>query len=467
MIVEPYRRNPKPPVVALLLPSGEVVNEHGEDVDLDDWPPDHRLWCSYETAYTLVREGKGEALCWNGEEIRWRHDRHETEWVRRSSDANVIKLPFSHLPVETQLRGFCLWRDWLAAYGASPAGTSGSAAWSLLRARLERRLVTSSGERPPLRQTVGGRQELGPGGPGEYRGRLLHLDLPAAYASTLAGLRYGGVWLDTRDEPGRRLTDYAGADTPVFVRARVRIPATESGGSGPLIQRPRRITRSYLESMLVGSLYPAGTRLQGFWTWEELQAAEASGARIERVLGGWVHRSGWHPFVPWWDAIVEGRALGGLAGQLAKMTGNALWGRFCMDPRVSGRRTIRRRVKTGTRTELISRMLPERPAPWPAHDLAETVSGRVRARLFLGMLAAGDGLVSAHTDGLWIRGVVDVGEDWRMKDRAAELDLLGPQKLRYRPKGGDEWWYCVSGVPAERAPELFQHDWEEAGFAAA
>ena len=482
MIVEPYKLRPVAPQVALLTPDGVPVSEHGELLDLDDWPPGCRLWASYETVYALVRAGNGEALCWDGEEIRWRHRRFEDGWKRRASDANVIKLPLDHLRFEQSLAGFAAWRDWLAAFGASPTGTSGSAAWSLLRARLERRLVTGAGERPPLLQTLGGRQQLGPAGQGRFEGRLELHDLPSAYAATLAGLRYGGTWLEAADTPGRRLETFAGGDYPVFVRARVRVPELDYG---PLPRRPRRrVARGFLAAALAGSTYPVGRTLQGLWTWEELAAAEAAGCRVERVLGGWVHRSGWFPFAPWWEAVEQGRRMPGLAGQLAKLTGNALWGRFAMDPRSSGGRTIR--SHNGRR--LRARLLPERPFPFPAHDLAETVSGRVRARLFLAMLAAGEGLVSAHTDGLWIESTSRPGqtasrephkledrvqlpgplsEEWRVKSRARRLDVLDPQVLRVWPRDpAAEPRVVYAGRPVTVAAEDFERAWARAGFAA-
>lgn len=489
MIVDPYKLHPVAPQVALLTREGLAVSEHGELLDLDAWPQGYRLWASYETVYALVREGRGEALCWNNEEIRWRHRRFEDGWQRRASDANVVKLPFDQLPVAAQLKAFAAWRDWLAEYGAAPTGTSGSAAWSLLRARLERRLVTSKGQWPPIRQTSGGRQALGPGGQGRYEGALVHLDLPAAYASTLAGLRYGGVWLTSQDSPGRRLERYAGGDYPVFVRARVRVPEL---AYGPLLKRPRFLVRGYMESELLGAVYPTRTRVQGVWTWEELEAAEAHGCTIERVLGGWIHRSGWFPFAPWWEAIAAGRSQPGLAGQLAKVTGNALWGRFCMDPRVSGKRSVR----SSRGAKLEDRVLPVRGAPWPAHDLAETVSGRVRARLYGVMAAAGDSLLAAHTDGAWL--LKDPAEDvngglaflspskgnpltprgsfssgpafsaWRKKEEARRLDLLNPQVLRYWPEPPlpSEPWTVFAGVPAERAAVMFERAWRKAGYAA-
>lgn len=478
MIVEPYKLHPVAPRVALLLGDGQAVDEDGELLDLDAWPQGTRLWAAYETVYRLVREGRGEALCWRGEEIRWRHRRFEETWVRRPSDANVVRLPFSHLRPESQLSGFSLWRDWLGSRGASPTGTSGSAAWSLLRATLDRRLLTGSGERPPIGWTVGGRQQLGPLGAGMYTGRLEHLDLPAAYASTLAGLRYGGVWL--QHEPrvaGRDVFRYAGGDYPVFVRAQVRVP---DGFTGPLLRRPRRRPGSYLEAQVLANEYPAPARLQGVWTYEEVAAAEASGCRV-RILDGWVHRSGWQPFLPWWDAIQEGRALGGLAGSLAKVTGNALWGRFCLDDRAGTRfiRSLDRRGRTAHRA------LQGRSSMFPAHDLAETVSGRVRAKLWQGISSAAGRLVLADTDGYWAldetggSGVARTGEMppvseppvsssvWRTKGYARRLDVLLPQCYREWPLDKSRGpWVTFAGVPAELAPGVFDERWKAAAEAA-
>lgn len=459
MIVNPYTLRPVPPTIAVLTPEGVAVSEHGEQLDFERWPPGYRLWASYETVYGLVRDGVGEALCWNNEEIRWRHKRFEDDWRRRPSDANVVKVPFDHLGLDSVLMSFAAWRDWLAGYGASASGTSGAAAWSLLRATLERRLVTGAGARPPLRQTIGGRQELGPAGAGRFEGVLAHVDLPAAYAASLARLRYGGSWLEASDRSGRRLEQYGGDDYPVFVRAKVRVPLELH--YGPLVRRPRRPSRGYLESRLAGSVYPRGVRLQGVWTWEELAAAEASGCRVERVLGGWIHRSGWYPFAPWWAAIERGRSIPGLAGTLAKVTGNALWGRFCMDVALGGKRTIR--SKQGR--QLVGRALETRGGPLPAHDLAETVSGRVRARLYALMAKAGDDLVAAHTDGAWIFGGRDLSDDaWRLKEHARVLEVLDPQVFRYWPQPAHhaEPWTVFAGVPAERADELFERAWQKA-----
>ncbi|MDE3097722.1 MAG: hypothetical protein KGK07_17180, partial [Chloroflexota bacterium] len=202
--------------------------------------------------------------------------------------------------------------------------------------------------------------------------------------------------------------------------------------------------------------------IQGVWTWQEVEAAVGAGATLLKVLGGWVHISARRPFLPWWERIQEGRSVPGLAGLLAKMTGNALWGRFCLDNRAAGVRTIRRRDGD----VLKQRRLQSKGGIPPAHDLAETVSGRVRAELFRVLAAAGEQVISAHTDGAWIRASGLDPAGWRLKGVARRLDVLDPQVLRYwpSPPAEGEPWVVFSGVTAERAPETFEREWSARGF---
>ena len=460
MIVDPYKRSPVAPTVAVLTREGQIISERGELLDPDDWPPDTRAWCDYDTVRELVSErGIGEALCWNSEEIRWRHERLDVEgWKTRRSDVSVLRLPFPEDPAKT-LRALGLWRDWLATHGASPTGTSGSAAWSLLRATLTETLFCSMGSCPPLLQTLGGRIELGPAGPGRYEGELCQVDLQAAYARELASLRYGGRWFSSTDLPGvkREPAWWAREGRPVFVRARLRIP---DGLYGPLIRRPRKrmSTLALYASQLYERRYPVGCTLTGVWTWQELEGALEQGARLLGVQEFWVHLAARRPFKEWWAAIEQGRAMPGLAGLLAKVTGNALWGRFCMDSRTQGRRSIR-----SLNGKLTSRDLPLRGGLPPAHDLAELVSGRVRAELTRLMVRAGNGLLSAHTDGAWIQGGLELSGGWREKQPARRLDLVDPQTLRYWPVPAhpSEPWVVYAGVPARQAAATFEKRWED------
>lgn len=456
-MIAPYKRNPEPPYVALLTPEGDVISEHGELLDFKAWPDGYRAWCDYDTVRILVSEGKGEALCWNGEEITWRHKKRMDlqGWTRRATDVHVIKLPF-YEEHEATLRALAAWRDWLAGYGASPTSTTGSAAWSLLRATLRHNLWTSMGEAPPLKQTLGGRQELGPAGKGIFEGAITQIDLPAAYASELGNLRYGGHWHKTSALPLRRSADWwAQGNRPTFCRAFIRVPEL---AYGPLPRRPRK--RVYgLAAALLGAEYPTGTRLQGVWTWDELRAAESHGATIIRVLDTWVHLAGTQqPFLPWWDAVQEGRQMRGLAGLLAKTTGNALWGRFAMDTKANGRRTIR---STNKRGKLVARPFTFQGGKPPSHDLAETVSGRVRARLFDAMVNAGDNLISAHTDGMWITAdqhLIASLPMWRRKQEAHRIELLDPQVLRYYPSKGKPQT-VFAGVPSKQSEAAFDEQW--------
>lgn len=467
-MISPYKRPPQVPVMAILLPDRTVLDERGKRIDLDNFPlpaetgETVRVFCSYDTVRKLVLEGYGEALCWNREEIRWRHRQFEQGWRNRPSDVSVLKTPFPD-DVSKALRALCNWRDWLASYRAVPVGTTGSAAWSLLRACLRKDLWLGVGSPPPLRQTLGGRQELGPAGAGTFTGSIEQLDIPAAYAWELGHLPYGGRWFKASEFVGgnRPPEWWAQQGRPTFCRAVVRVP--DSFYLGPLPRRPRG-RRSGLRALVAGASYPVGVKLQGLWTWQELLAAEAAGSKIVRVLETWGHISGDEtPFLPWWNAIHAGRQMPGMAGQLAKMTGNALWGRFCMDNSV-GERSVSSH-KPGER-HMRTRVLNFIGGSRPDHALAETVSGRIRAALFMFMYRAGDRLISAHTDGAWTYSLgADAPEGWRRKQRAVQLDLLDSQHLRYFTSSREPV-AVFSGVPASLSLEHFQKAWEGAGYAA-
>lgn len=467
MIIEPYKKTPRPPTVALLSDSGEIRDEDGRRYGPESIPENVRVWCSYDVARSLVNDGQGEALTWNGEEIRWRSTNHgdlEGVWKNRPTDVAVIKLPFPDNP-SPGLAALSQWRDWLARYGAAPTGTTGSASMSLLRATLEEKLFCTMGEAPPILQTMGGRLEMGERGVGRTEGRLEQWDMQAAYASEIGGMRYGGRWWNTKDLGVTHEPEWwARNGRPVFVHARVKIP---EGIIAPLIRRPKKrmsVMRLYMDSLTVPR-YPSGTQT-GLWTWQELEGAIEAGCTVREILNVYAHLGGSQVFEPWWDAIQDGRAAGGLAGALAKMTGNALWGRFCMDVRVRGDRAIRRREKGKRRLTQWS-VADRAGGPRPAHDLAETVSGRVRSRLYRAMAAVGPALISAHTDGMWV-----VGDDslrslektgWRQKEAARRIDVLDPQTLRYWPKRNQEPRYVMAGRPAREAPEAFAKLWEKRG----
>jgi hypothetical protein len=457
LIVTRYKRPPAHVTVCYLRPDGVPISEHGRELSLEHWPEHHRLWASADTVRALVQEGRGESLCWKNQDVRWHAGRDAGEWQRAPSDALVIWYPLEQFGEPAILRGLARWRDWLEREGAGATGTLGSCSWSLLRATLEETLFTPKrGDPPPISYTLGGRQETGPPGPGLYEGSLEHVDLQAAYARELGRLEYGGRWRASGElGVGLAPARFGREERPLFVRAKVRIPEL---ATGPLPDRPRSPEHPFLKLGL-GPEYPTGVTIQRVWSWQELVAAERAGVKVLRLVEFWAHIAGdRRPFAPWLEAVERGRRLNGLAGQLAKMTGNALVGRFSMRGGAGQWRTIRSRYGAQTAHRLTGGAFTI-PA---AHDLAETVTGRTRARVFAALHELGNDAVAFHTDGGWrFSGEPLTGEGWRVKSRAERIELLGPQTLRYWSVGSLEPQVVFAGLPATFAPAAFDRAWAE------
>jgi hypothetical protein len=458
--IDPYKVNPVPPTVAYLDCDGRAVDELGDVHELETLPRGTRVYGSWDTVDALLGAGEGEAYIWNEEPVRWRHRRFDDGpigWSRRHTDVTVIRLPFPADPTRV-LAGLAGWRDWLGRYGAAPQGSLGSSAMSLLRATIREPLRTAAGALPPVRWTLGGRQQLLVE-PRTSFADAVHLDLPAAYSSTLGTMRYGGFWRELEAPALRWLESSSQAGAPVLAHARVRVPA--SLAVGPVPRRPRRQPGSVdaswdmcdvMNPAVVG--YPTGVRLAGTWSWPELAEAIEAGCAVD-VDRAWVHvtRSGalGQPFLPWWGAVQEGRAMPGFAGGLAKASANALWGQFCIG---EGRRMLRRGDGS-------VRLLPAPGGGMPrSWDLAELITGAVRAKLAGLMRRLGAGVLSVHTDGGWTDGVGEPPDGWLVKAEATRLDLIGPQSLRYWREGSRGGaLYCVSGVAPARAESWFEERW--------
>lgn len=494
--VEPYARvRPAPPELAILDRDNWLDCEDGVRRHLSKLPKGVHAWADQATVLSLLRRGEGLAVCWRGQPIRY-------TWGGR-----MVRVLRADLPQSGALEAMCAWRDWLCSYGAAPQGSLGSSSMSLLKATLTEPLWTSApkAECPPWRFTVGGRQEVGPlGAPRHVQGDLCHFDLRAAYASRLATLEYGGWWHRLHEGKVERHARFLhDSQKMVACRARVRLSGS---WPGPLVRRPKAAPITTAFEFVD---YPTEGVVQGVWTMAELLQAEALGCRVW-FLDGWFHsHEGRRPFAPWWAAVEDGRRMSGFAGALAKMTGNALWGQFCIADAPVKTELFYRRERGGLR--IVNRPLEARRGRPPAHDLAEFLTGSVRADLTGFMALAGERLVSAHTDGGWIDetctatdelvgvgvdgradsgmvvarrsrtpdvdargeraaeriqrnddGRVRPSEEWRLKDRAEELRLLDPQTLAYRRPGESVWQYVVSGWPSEGAEGEFERRWSSA-----
>jgi hypothetical protein len=100
----------------------------------------------------------------------------------------------------------------------------------------------------------------------------------------------------------------------------------------------------------------------------------------------------------------------------------------------------------------------------PAYDLAEYLTGIVRAELWLAMMEAGPHLVSAHTDGLWV-DCTDFSPrlslEWRNKATASRIRTIDAQNLAYVLAGSDDWLYVVAGARSYLAAGRFEDSWTQ------
>ncbi len=432
MKIAPYRRRPPVQHVGLVTRTRRVILEDGSRPRLRDVDPRIKLYADAHLINArFLRRGDGKAISWNDRPVRWLADLDHAVYLLQGYPGDGDEI----------MDGIVAWRDRLALHGAR-VGSPAAASLSLLRTTLDRTLYLGSG-RPRIPMVLGGRQEAF-AAPGTY-GAFVHVDLRSAYARTLGELVYpAGTW---REWSGPLPAD---PELPMLVRARVRIPE----GIGLIPRRPRRRPQPGLARMLAPIEYPTATTVQGIYNLAELRAAESAGAAV-RPIQAWVHLGTAHrPFAVWWELIRSGRALGGYAGDLFKLAGNTLWGRFAID----GVRTLDRWVDGHRITEAVDG--PVLPAALGAEDVSELVASTVRARLLSELIVpAGDDLLSVHTDGGLVRGrgeiVASMSSDWRVKHRGGLVIYLGPQMYAYRARGARELSYVVSGIEPEHAPLAF------------
>jgi hypothetical protein len=432
-VIKPYRKPPPVPPVALVRRDGAIVREDGSTMGLLGGYPDDPtvIYADKDVAEDHVLHGRGSIIRWNDTWCRW-------EVGGRTGKRSVILLPGFPGDDETVLAGLIGWRDWLRDAGAT-IGTIGSASMSLFRASLDRPLYLNGGEPPVLPEVVGGRQEQGV--PPGYYGPFVAWDMAAAYTRALGGLLYqGGVWARTASLPAD------GEPWPTFAHARVSV---DPGASwGPLPRRLRKPEPTGITRKMHQREYPAG-RFQGIWSGAELRAAERAGARVT-IDRAWIMAGRErYPFARWLSLVEAGRRLPGYAGRLAKITGNALWGRFIF----YGDRT-RLSYESGAMV-VTDEPIPGRN-PNAAPDLAELITSTVRARVLDDLLTPYGAYVwSVHTDG----GLVDAActpalpADWRAKDRGRLLIYIGPQAYAWSEGRGLR--YKLAGTPPDQVVDTF------------
>lgn len=456
MFVEPFKNPPRIPRIALVNDDGIYVDESGNEFK-DNIEYKFRLgeivcFILWDTAMYLTKKGHGEILRWNTKDIRWRSTKYldENDWKPRPFDAGIIQFPTTfNLDFDKVMTQLIEYRDWLANEGAKPHCSSGSTSLSLLRAKLENKLITGLGSNPPIGYTRGGRTLMGLEGKGRFEGQIVHWDLPAAYASTMGNIFYNGTW---EIRPFNSAIKAYNRGAPVFCQATVRIPGLPFG---PLPETLRK-SSSPLEGAILNRFgYARDGEIEGIWTLNELFAAEEVGCEIKPLIC-WAMLSAKQPFLPWWEAIVRGRELRGeISRSLAKRTGNALWGMFCTDGDAKTKKVIIHCELGKTKTRRIEF---RRNGQKPGHDIAEAVSSTVRAKLYQHIVVANEHLICGHTDGIWVKGKYEVPEGWRIKQIARKIEVLDPQTFRYFID--EQTGYVVmAGIPPKLAPDKFEKKW--------
>ena len=327
--------------------------------------------------------------------------------------------------------------SWAREYGVSPGSVS-SMAWQLWRASLDRSYTIGADPSVTRPAFFGGRQ-------GIRRPAIFpdaeSWDIKAAYPHAM---RSGPFALSLREVSTSTHLDPERAG---IARASVHVP---KGMPNPPL--PVRIEDGVI-------MYQTG-RLEGSWTWRELDAARRLGCDVE-PLEVWAPAREADLFSTWFDMSSTGRRLPGESSRMAKAIANSLWGQFAMTG--DGRGEIHwtdDRGKNEIVTDLDPRAMPQ---DWTIH-IASEVTSRVRTQTLLEALSVRESSpLHIDTDGVIVesgsRTPDNQGDDfgqWRRKEAMSVIDIKAPQVYRFRRPGESIWHYVASGMPTDVAFMLWE-----------
>lgn len=423
MRVAPLVRRRAVPIGLVVNGGRRVIGEWGT-TGWDRVPTGAKLYCCRKRdLYPAIRRGEGRLRMWRRQKL--------TTFEIRGRRICNLRRALGSLRGEEAFEAIRTWADWLRNHGANVGSPSGSA-WSLWRSSL-RSVFASWGEEPPGdRLAFGGRQ--GEREPGVYEDAEIW-DLSAAYAFTLGSLELPIRW---------RAFDHLGPDVPEapsgYAQAAIAVPPMPWGPL-PEQEGPGAV------------FWPTGEEVEGIWSFDEIRAARAAGCDV-LVTKVWTSTSHRAVFADWWTMIEAGRReLPAPAVRLVKVSSNTLWGRFLQAGEAEWWSW-----PNGGDLLIEPDPVPRRDPTSPA--IAGLIASRVRARLWLEGLAPYPDAIACHTDGVILPAGHHLQPNtggpgrWRLKDRAARLELISAQSFRYiRPDGA--MVYRVSGVPEEVAPRVF------------
>lgn len=447
--------------VAILLDENTILTEFGE-MAYDRTLSETKIYASRKLIGEIFFKKKvGEILKYNGEIIKWRkkcppHYKHHSVWhFSNPKEVHVNNSRnFPEDPIKA-LEAYIEYRDWVESYGGNIVGTVSATSWSLFKTTLSGGIwETPYNSVPGIEHPIGGRVLPCKSKWTSFQGEFINWDLNSAYSRRLSELAFGGKgsrWIETRKRVN--FDKFVSEGKCVYIEADINL---ESTLLGPLPKRRARYnprTNGFVE-------FPNQGSITGIWTYEEVRAAIHSGASISRLHRTYIHApTGQEYFFKDWHRIIqEGRDnLDGFARGLAKQTGNALWGRFAMQHkaartcwRENGKRVAYKHpIRTLKRNQCM--------------ELADQLCGKIRSDLYEFARSADNLLLQGNTDGAWIiddKKWRPPNDDWRIKNRANEIDIIDDITYRYRREGEADFTYIVPGVGIEWTEKHFDGMWE-------
>ena len=341
-------------------------------------------------------------------------------------------------------RALSIGLSWLSDLGIC-SGSLSSMAWNLWRSTLSKPLSIAFAPKVGRAALYGGRQEIR--SPRTYQ-HMKSIDITAAYPYAMITRPYAST---LREVSADTAID---GESSGMARASVLIP--DDLRFAPL---PVRIGPDLIQ-------WQRG-RIEGVWSWTELDAAAKVGADV-KVLRSWAPVREVEPFGEWWKLVLEGRALPDGAAAIVKAISSTLWGLFGMVGDDRGR--LRWSDDAGESAVFVpntrSKALPHAQT---AHFAAETAS-RVRRRMLLEGLAGPFAPIHVDTDGIIVRKSSPMPADsgdgpgqWRQKASMVSIDVKAPQVYRYlcsrgcdKPHGlADRYHYVTAGIPSAKAAAMF------------
>lgn len=444
--------------MAVLIDQDKILHEDGKEYRLEDVPKDTRIWSSWDHKVQHIwRDLKiGEVLVYSEDPIRWRKETKEEDhfWGTFSNAQDIYLLKTHHFPTNDieALNAFMEWRDWIEEYGGKASGTVASVSWSIWRATLSKPFVSPRDWPRAVKFPIGGRLVPCIEENSAWMGDFIQWDLQAAYSRKLGTIKFGGLeskWIEVKETSHYR--ELAAKGIPVYITARVWVPGMRYG---PLPERRQK----YSPFSYIPIRYWTNRQIYGTWTIQEIEQAELAGCtvKIDRI---WVHSGGELNFERWWLAIEDGREnLQGFARYLAKVTGNSLWGQFAFREK---KRKIRWFGEDGKRDHrIIQPRLGNRPQ---SPELADQLSGQIRAELYEMIRLAEGGLMQANTDGAWVQNQDGwmPPDQWRIKNRARYMEFIDASNYRFWESDAEKPTYIMAGVPMDWQETLFEQTWSK------